>query len=444
MALALMLSWGYQGAQEAAADATTEVEFSISAPGCDTNNIPEADTCTFPVGSSFTLEMSWNGFSGGHAGNAENVGMQIRWTGAVSGPNIANGKSLTNALPSGCIFSSAIVEPGGDPTRARIECFIFFDPTISTGLMGSAEFNCDTAGVGTITLEHGSSLTAAIDPALVTHWEDITSVDTLTVNCAEAPGDITGKWNVTFTGSVTQISCAYQVTQSGTSLTAVDPNCDFSPLTGNIDTGTGVFFLFLDGFCGGELTMSGTVTGGGTSMSGTYVLIDFCNAVFDNNGTFAGAIKAPSQINITNLAQYALPKTCFDVRDDAQNPLFTVCDNDFQGPPASHPACDDGTDTICNDEDPADGLIRVTTVTGDYRVAVSKPAVNHTVDPSKQPCVAVPAGKCEVTFVNAPNSRPWFPWDLPEPKLNIEPDGNVNIIDIGIIVRHFLDKKPLP
>ncbi len=149
------------------------------------------------------------------------------------------------------------------------------------------------------------------------------------------------------------------------------------------------------------------------------------------------------QINITNLGQYGLANTCFELVDELALFFFTVCDNDFQGP-TSHPACDDGTDTICNDEDPADGLIRVTTVTGDYSVAVSKPAVNHTVDPSKQPCVAVPAGKCELTFVNAPNSRPWFPWDLPEPKLNIEPDGNVNIIDIGIIVRHFLDKKPLP
>ena len=336
LALALMLSWGYQGAQEAAADATTEVEFSISAPGCDTNNGPEADKCTFPAGSSFTLDMSWNGFSGGHAGNAGEVMMQIHWTGAVSGPNIANGKSLTNNFTplEGCIPSTTL-EPGGDPTRAAIRCFAFpFFTAVATGVMGSAGFNCDSAGVGTITLEHGLGFTEARRDGA--HWED-NAVDTLTVNCLPPP-----------------------------------------------------------------------------------------------------------QINIENLGQYALPKTCFDVRDDAQNPLFVVCDNDFQGPPASHPACDDGTDTICNDEDPADGLIRVTTAGGDYTTVVSKPAVNHTADPSKLACAAVSGGKCEVTFVNAPETRPWFPWDVPEPKLDIEIDGQVNIIDIGIIVRHFLDKKPLP
>ena len=37
-----------------------------------------------------------------------------------------------------------------------------------------------------------------------------------------------------------------------------------------------------------------------------------------------------SQISITNVFQDPLPKTSFDVMDDTQTPLFTVCDNDFQ------------------------------------------------------------------------------------------------------------------
>ena len=61
--------------------------------------------------------------------------------------------------------------------------------------MGSEEFNCDTNGVGTITLEHAASLTFAAGVTFSHHWED-NAVDTLTVNCVEPQGDITGKWNV--------------------------------------------------------------------------------------------------------------------------------------------------------------------------------------------------------------------------------------------------------
>ena len=251
---------------------------------------------------------------------------------------------------------------------------------------------------------------------------------------AEAQIDITGKWNMTFAagGQIPQFSCTYQVTQSGTSVTAVDPNCGFSPLTGSIDTGTGALTLFFNGPCGGFFLFQAFFTGGGTSMSGAWDLFDICNSITDS-GTFSGAIKVTeSQINITNLGQYALPKTCFDVRDDAQNPLFTVCDNDFQGPPAAHAIC--VPDGVCEDEDPAQGLIRVTVTAGDYRVVISKPPVNHITDPSKLVCDAVGGGKCELTFVNAPNTKPWFPWD-------VDGDGAVVAIDIGAVVAHFGEVK---
>ena len=144
--------------------------------------------------------------------------------------------------------------------------------------------------------------------------------------------------------------------------------------------------------------------------------------------------KAPSQINITNLGQYALPKSCFQVSDESQAPLFTVCDNDFQGAPASNAACDDGTDTFCNDEDPADGSIQVTVSAGTYSVSESKAPPNHTADASKLSCEATTT-KCQLTFVNEPDTKPWFPWDT-------DNDGQVGFGDFLLLLVHYNETKP--
>jgi uncharacterized surface anchored protein len=54
---------------------------------------------------------------------------------------------------------------------------------------------------------------------------------------------------------------------------------------------------------------------------------------------------SPPQISITASASYLLPGSCFEVSDDAQNPLFQVCDNDsktafrIQAPSACRMAC---------------------------------------------------------------------------------------------------------
>ena len=201
VALALMVSWGHQSAQRASADETSEVEFSISATGCTTTDTAEADKCTQTVGSSFTVDVNWDGFSGGHLavlglaaegrrGRAATLRVHdfftvqaaVHWSGAVSGPTVANGKSLINEAPPGCDIPIARVEPGGDTTRALLSCQTLFGVDVATGLLGSAVFNCDSAGVGTIDLEHGAAQTLVIIENQAPHFED-NGTDTLTINC---------------------------------------------------------------------------------------------------------------------------------------------------------------------------------------------------------------------------------------------------------------------
>ena len=189
IALALMLSLGHQNPQQASADATSEIEFSMSAPGCDTNNVPEADICTQNVGSSFTVELSWNGFSGAHGPDAPNVQMVVVWGGPLNGPNPANTKKLNNENPNGCDIPIATLKPGGNPKSFALACGVLFSSTIDTGLFGTAEFNCKGAGVGTIVLLHSNATSLATDAALQPHWED-NAADTLNVDCLPPDGEI--------------------------------------------------------------------------------------------------------------------------------------------------------------------------------------------------------------------------------------------------------------
>jgi hypothetical protein len=142
----------------------------------------------------------------------------------------------------------------------------------------------------------------------------------------------------------------------------------------------------------------------------------------------------PAQLAITNLGQYALPKTCFQVRNSAQTPVFQVCDNDFAGTPVPNAAC--AGDGVCNDEDAAQGAVKVSVSAADYRIVESVTAPNHTSMTPKQTCDAT-TGQCTVTFINAPNTRPWHPWD-------INNDGFVRTADIVAVVMHYGMDKPLP
>jgi hypothetical protein len=142
-------------------------------------------------------------------------------------------------------------------------------------------------------------------------------------------------------------------------------------------------------------------------------------------------------ISITNVGQYALPKTCFEVRNPAQIAYFEVCDNDFAGPPQTDPVCE--PDGVCNDDDPALGSVRVLLTGGDYRIIESQAAPEHTADPSKAVCASAAVGAietCELTFVNTPGTRPWHPWD-------ITGEGQVRVDDILAVVNHYFDDKPL-
>ena len=141
---------------------------------------------------------------------------------------------------------------------------------------------------------------------------------------------------------------------------------------------------------------------------------------------------APPQISINNLGQYVLPKACFQVTDESQSPLFTVCDNDFQGAADVSILC--LPDATCDDEDPADGSILVTVSAGTYSVSESKAPPEHTPDASKLSCDAS-IKACQLTFVNEPNTKPWFPWDT-------DNDGQVGFGDFLLLLQHYNQTKP--
>ncbi|MEX2158104.1 MAG: hypothetical protein WEB04_01740 [Dehalococcoidia bacterium] len=128
-------------------------------------------------------------------------------------------------------------------------------------------------------------------------------------------------------------------------------------------------------------------------------------------------------LNITNLGQYALPKTCFEVRNASQVALFEVCDNDFAGLPDTDAICQ--PDGVCNDDDPAAGSVKLLLTAGDYRVVESQAAPEHTAVTPKQVCTypAPLAGEeCALTFLNTPNTDPWYPWD-------VNGDGTVDLFN---------------
>jgi hypothetical protein len=143
--------------------------------------------------------------------------------------------------------------------------------------------------------------------------------------------------------------------------------------------------------------------------------------------------KPPFKIKIKNFGQYLLPKTCFEARNTEQAPLFTVCDNDFQGPPPMSASC--LPDAICNDEDPTNGRITVSAAPGDYRLVETVVAPTHVADASKLPCSGIDGGSCEVTFLNSPTIRVWFPWDL-------NGDRAVSGLDFFLLIGQFGTMKP--
>ena len=95
-----------------------------------------------------------------------------------------------------------------------------------------------------------------------------------------------------------------------------------------------------------------------------------------------------------------LQDSCFNIEDTAQSFLFEVCDNDFQGPPQSHPAC--VPDGVCEDEvGGTQGEIQVTVAfADDYWVVESKAPPGYVADPAKKMCPSI----CKILFVNQPES----------------------------------------
>lgn len=102
---------------------------------------------------------------------------------------------------------------------------------------------------------------------------------------------LSGKWNIKFNGFVTQFFSA-QVTESGTDLT-IDLGFGDAQLTGGIDKATRDFGVFgCVGDCGG-LSMQGTVSPDGNSMSGTF------DSGLGLSGSFTGAKKGVAPATAT-------------------------------------------------------------------------------------------------------------------------------------------------
>ena len=153
-----------------------------------------------------------------------------------------------------------------------------------------------------------------------------------------------------------------------------------------------------------------------------------CAVVF-----FNVPISSP-QISITASASYSLPGSCFEVSDDAQNPLFQVCDNDFQdGFPQSSSVC--VPDGVCEDENASEGLIDVLVEPGLYSVTEIKAPPNHNLTfDLKRDCDASDV-RCFTSFLHEPKTSPWFPWDL-------NGDGSVSLLDFLQLLQHFGEVAP--
>ena len=143
---------------------------------------------------------------------------------------------------------------------------------------------------------------------------------------------------------------------------------------------------------------------------------------------------SPPQISITASASYSLPGSCFAVSDDAQNPLFQVCDNDFQdGFPQSSSVC--VPDGVCEDENAAEGLIDVLVEPGFYSVTEIKTPANHNLTfDLKRDCDASGV-RCFTSFLHQPKTSPWFPWD-------VNGDGSVGLLDFLQLLQHFGEVIP--
>ena len=396
IALALLLTGGHQGARQASADATSEIEFSIAVGACGTANPTEANKCNIPVGDSFTLDMSWHGLSGAHAGDAPNVQMVIHWTGAVSGPTVANGKALTNnfGVAEECKIPEVVLEPGGDTTRAAVACGVLLFVGIATGVMGNADFNCDTAGVGVITLEHSAAQSLATDAALEPHWED-NAVDALQINCNPPAGQINiekrskDSSNQLLAGSCWEISI---LDKSG-----------MSPVQKPLDTVS-------DNNAVGQCDTAGQAGLSDKNPAKGEISIQISGALqgtFESNELFIEEIKAPPKYRINEGGKQPCtlktPKdpgdpdgktTCFEgnpivVGNERIEGNIDISFNDpFGG--AQTGICVDinpGATNVCDGDDgSSDGSISVTLANGVYSVAIDPASIPSTVvakDPTK-------------------------------------------------------------
>ena len=160
-----------------------------------------------------------------------------------------------------------------------------------------------------------------------------------------------------------------------------------------------------------------------------------CDATSSKCAVVFFSVPVPSpQISISAFASYSLPRACFEVSDDAQNPLFQVCDNDSQdGFPQSSSVC--VPDGVCEDENAGEGLIDVLIEPGLYSVTEIKLPPNHNLTfDLKRDCDASDV-RCFTSFLHEPTASTLFPWDL-------NGDGAVSFPDFLQLLQHFGEIAP--
>lgn len=176
-ALAFFLALSAGSAPHALADAHPGVNLSASVPGyagCDTSS-GDAQ-CYIPPGTTFTVNVTLGALPSDVSGY-QGIDIQLNYSGVTS----QNNGDVTEW--SDCVYPAYSYDTPGVVTMA---CAIGAGASDSTysGIVGTIDFTC--AASGTISLEHGNTLTDIIQSVSQVLWEPGTS-ETLNITCGSPP-----------------------------------------------------------------------------------------------------------------------------------------------------------------------------------------------------------------------------------------------------------------
>ena len=180
----MLMSWGFT--QKAHAQSAAVVDFSITAPGCDSDGTPTSK-CQLAVGSNLTVSLNLitepvGGWAGYDAKITYSAGLNYVDAPADPDPDDKTFFSLDQNYPN-CSFATG--ELGFSPGTASFACANASGSDVSaTGVRATLAFSCKGAGQGTLTLVAGSGNTDIASSAGISFES---ADETLTVNCVPAP-----------------------------------------------------------------------------------------------------------------------------------------------------------------------------------------------------------------------------------------------------------------